>query len=88
MKPQQTITIYQAKGCKACNQTGYRGRMGIYELIIVDESIKEMMIKQSSEQSMQRYSREHFLTISQDGFNKVVAGETTIEEVLRVTSEI
>ena len=79
--------IYEAKGCEACNHTGYRGHPGIYELILVDESLRVMIHDGESEQSMDTYARQSTPSIRQDGWRRVLAGETTMEEVLRVTRE-
>ena len=79
--------IYQAKGCEKCNFTGYRGRTGIHELLIVDETVREMIHNGKGEQVIEKYIREHTPSIRHDGFAKVLAGMTTLEEVLRVTRE-
>ncbi|WP_019676870.1 type II secretion system ATPase GspE [Arsukibacterium perlucidum] len=79
--------IYRAKGCEHCNYTGYRGRTGIHELLQVDETIREMIHNGKGEQSIEKYARAHCPSIRLDGFSKVLAGETTLEEVLRVTRE-
>ena len=79
--------IYQAKGCEKCNFTGYRGRTGIHELLIVDETVREMIHNGKGEQAIEKYIRETTPSIRQDGFAKVLAGMTTLEEVLRVTRE-
>lgn len=79
--------IYQAKGCEKCNFTGYRGRTGIHELLIVDETVREMIHNGKGEQIIEKYIREHTPSIRHDGFAKVLAGVTTLEEVLRVTRE-
>ena len=80
-------TIYQPKGCAACNQTGYRGRTGIHELLLVDESIRGLMHDGKGEQAIEKYIRQHTPSIREDGCSKVLAGMTSLEEVLRVTRE-
>ncbi len=82
-----TKTIFHAKGCEKCNFTGYRGRTGIHELLIVDETVREMIHNGKGEQTIEKYIRQNTPSIRQDGFAKVVAGVTTLEEVLRVTRE-
>ena len=67
--------------------TGYRGRTGIYELIAVDDHMRTMIHDGSSEQELERYARTSSPGIRDDGRRKVMAGETTLEEVLRVTRE-
>ena len=79
--------IYSPKGCEECGQTGYIGRTGIYELMEVDESLRTMIHDGASEQVMEEYSHRHSQSIFQDGVRRVLAGETSIKEVLRVTHE-
>ncbi len=79
--------IYAPHGCAACNQTGYRGRTGIHELLIIDEQIREMMHEAKGEQAIERYVREFTPSIREDGCRKVLSGTTSLEEVLRVTRE-
>jgi general secretion pathway protein E len=66
---------------------GYRGRTGIYELIAVDDHMRTMIHDGSSEQDLERYARTATPGIRDDGRRKVMEGETTLEEVLRVTRE-
>lgn len=79
--------IYHAQGCDQCNFIGYRGRTGIYEVIGVDETLREMIHTHASEQEMENYCRTHYPSIRQDGMRRILAGQTTMEEVLRVTNE-
>ncbi|WP_027669358.1 type II secretion system ATPase GspE [Rheinheimera baltica] len=81
------VIIYRAIGCEHCNQTGYRGRTGIHELLMVDEHIRELIHNGKGEQAIEKYVRQHSPSIRSDGFSKVLNGETTLEEVLRVTRE-
>jgi general secretion pathway protein E len=67
--------------------SGYRGRSGIYELIAVDDHMRTMIHDGSSEQELERYARTASPSIRDDGRAKVMAGETTLEELLRVTRE-
>ena len=67
--------------------TGYRGRTGIYELIAVDDHMRTMIHDGSSEQDLERYARTASPGIRDDGRRKVLEGDTTLEEVLRVTRE-
>lgn len=80
-------TIYHPAGCAACNQTGYRGRTGIHELLIVDEAIRDIMHNGHGEQAIERYVRKTTPSIREDGCDKVLQGQTSLEEVLRVTRE-
>ncbi len=79
--------IFEPAGCDRCGNTGYHGRTGIHELVPIDETLRRMIHNNDSEADMQSYAREHVLGIQQDGFNKVLAGLTTIEEVLRVAAD-
>ena len=79
--------IYTPRGCAACNQTGYRGRTGIHELLLVDERVREMMHEGVGEQAIERHIRSTTPSIREDGCRKVLSGVTSLEEVLRVTRE-
>ena len=80
-------TIYHANksGCDQCNQLGYRGRAAIYEVIEVDTKLKRMIHKHSSEQELTEYAHQKHSNILGDGRRRVLNGDTSIEEVLRVT---
>lgn len=80
-------TIYRAKGCEHCNRIGYQGRTGIYELVNVDDKLRAMIHDGASEHQMEDYARARTPSIRQDGIRRVLAGDTTLEEVLRVTRE-
>lgn len=82
-----SVTIYAPKGCPACNYTGYRGRTGIHELLVVDENIRELVHNGQGEQAIEKYVRKSTPSIRDDGCRKVLEGRTTIEEVLRVTRD-
>jgi general secretion pathway protein E len=81
----EDVEIYRPVGCAACDQTGYRGRVGIYELIRVDDSLRRMIHDGSSEADMLAYVRQSTLSLSRDGYSRVLSGDTSLEEVLRVT---
>lgn len=78
-------TIYHAKGCDKCNQLGYRGRQGIYEIIEVDEGLKTLIHDGAGEQAMTAHARQLGPGIGDDGIRKVLEGLTTVEELLRVS---
>lgn len=82
--PAQPPQIFHARGCDKCNQLGYRGRQGIYEIIEVDEAMKTLIHDRAGEQALERHARTLGPGIQQDGIRKVLAGSTTIEELLRV----
>jgi general secretion pathway protein E len=79
-------TLYRARGCPHCNQTGYRGRTSIYEFVAIDERLRTMIHERASEQQMAAYARTRGAGIHDDGRRRILAGETTVEEVLRVTT--
>ena len=79
---------YLACGCEQCNQTGYRGRTGLYELMNVDESLRRLIHDDAGEHHLRQYAASHGMhLLREDGLRWVLAGETSIEEVLRVTRE-
>lgn len=80
-------TLYRAVGCDACNQSGYRGRSGIYEFITVDDEMRTLIHDGASEQSLETHARLSSASINDDGRAKVLDGTTTLEEMLRVTRE-
>ncbi|MCK0536315.1 type II secretion system ATPase GspE [Alcanivorax quisquiliarum] len=83
----EPMTLYRPNGCEHCNQLGYRGRTGIYELVVVDDDMREMIHERASEQALEQHARKRTPSIRADGWRKVMAGDTTIEEILRVTRE-
>jgi general secretion pathway protein E len=85
--PQDESTIFRPKGCEECNYSGYRGRTGIHELLLVDESVREAIHSEAGELSIERMIRAHTPSIRSDGLDKVLQGITSMEEVLRVTRE-
>lgn len=85
--PQSAPLIYRPAGCDSCNGSGYRGRTGIYEVIEVDDTLRGLIHDGASEQSMLRHARLSQQGIRQDGLRRVLDGQTTLEEVLRVTRE-
>lgn len=87
LKPEHNPSIYEPMGCDACNQSGYQGRTGIYELIPVDETLRGYIHRQESLQVMRDYMHQSVSSIRQDGFQRVLAGDTSLAEVLRVTSQ-
>jgi len=81
-----TERVYRSRGCPRCNYTGYRGRTGIYELIEIDDPLRVMIHEGASEQEMLKLARQRFPGIESDGRRRILSGETSLEEVLRVTS--
>lgn len=79
-------TMYRQVGCPNCRGTGYRGRMGIYELLTANEEIRNLATERVPSTELKKASRRAGMTtMRDDGWRKVIAGETTIDEVLRVT---
>jgi len=82
------LTFYRAKGCASCLQTGYTGRRGIYELMMIDDIVGALILKSSDAQSIKRAAVDQGMdTLRDDGARKVLAGLTTVEEVLAATQE-
>lgn len=83
------FTIYKAVGCSECNDLGYKGRAGIFEVFEVTEGIEKLITQNATSDQLERHAREHndMITLVDDGFYKVLQGITTIEEVMRVTKE-
>ena len=81
--------IYQpGPGCGQCKQTGYRGRSGIHELLIVDDEVRALIMKNADASTIRAYATGRGMpTLRSDGSQKVLEGLTTIEEVMRVTQE-
>ena len=78
--------IYRGAGCPACLNTGYAGRTGIFELLIVNEAIQNLILKTSDSNAIkQKAIQNGMVTLRQNGAQKVLNGITTIEEVFRVT---
>jgi general secretion pathway protein E len=87
-RPPPPGMVYRAKGCARCQQTGYRGRCGIYELLLLDDEIRQLALKNTESNTIKRAAvQKGMRTLRDDGAQKVMAGVTTIEEVMMVTTE-
>jgi type II secretory ATPase GspE/PulE/Tfp pilus assembly ATPase PilB-like protein len=83
----EDVKIFRGKGCAQCNSTGFFGRTAIYEILIVDTLIKEMILKKASSDQIKKLALSRGMrTLRQDGWKKTIAGVTTFEEVIRVTA--
>ena len=83
---QDSIKAFHGKGCKKCNHTGFRGRAGIYELLVVDDTVRQLILTKATSQTIRESARKKGMTtLREDGWKKVAKGITTVEEVLRVT---
>jgi len=81
-----TKNAFQGKGCDHCNETGYRGRTGIYELLVIDDEIRKLILAHASTQEIrERAMQLGMTTLRQDGWRKIMEGITTVEEIIRVT---
>lgn len=87
IRPEGEIVIHRPKGCRLCKNTGYRGRLGIYELIIADAEIKELILQKASTRMIGETARrtQGMKTLREDGVAKVLKGITSVEELNRVT---
>ncbi|PVV16622.1 MAG: type II secretion system protein GspE [gamma proteobacterium symbiont of Ctena orbiculata] len=81
------VTLYTPTGCEKCHNHGYLGRTGIYELITIDETLRNLIHKGSGEIEMLEHARTLSDSIRQDGMKRVLDGDTTIDEIIRVTQE-
>ncbi len=80
--------IYKASGCNACNRNGYRGRTGIYEFLLVDDDVRQLVLKNMDSSTIKKLGiQKGMVTLLDDGARKIAMGETTIAEVLSVTQE-
>jgi type IV pilus assembly protein PilB len=89
MKPTDAkrCTPRRGKGCRACGNTGYRGRIALYEVMVLSDPLKELLLQGASTAELKSEAiRVGMMTLRQSGLNKVVEGTTTLEEVLRVTA--
>ncbi len=85
VSPKERPVIYRANGCAECNHLGYRGRLGIYEVVQVDDKMRELIHNCAGELELEQYARACGPSIHADGISKILAGVTTLEEVVRVT---
>jgi general secretion pathway protein E len=86
--PSHVSTLFRGRGCKECRESGYLGRTGIFELLIIDSDIRQMISERVSAQDIKNYAAEKGMkTLFSDGLNKVMRGVTTLQEVLRVTQK-
>jgi|Deesub1362B_J571_1020462.scaffolds.fasta_scaffold01287_3 type IV pilus assembly protein PilB len=87
LKPNKKLVFYRGRGCGACKGTGYRGRTGIYEILKVDDKIRELIIENASAEKLRAEAlRSGMKPLKYDGILKAMQGVTTIEEVMRVTN--
>jgi type IV pilus assembly protein PilB len=87
LSPDEEVLLYRGQGCSFCKNSGYKGRLGIFEILIVDKEIKEMVLAKASQHDIENHarSRQGMKSLREDGIAKVLAGVTTVEELNRVT---
>ena len=80
--------FYKGEGCEECKDTGYRGRIGIFELMIMNDKLRELVLKNASTAELnQEALKQGMISLRDDGVQKILQGITTLEEVLRATTE-
>ncbi len=85
----ESCSIFNAKGCEHCNFTGFIGRQAIYEILVVDEEIKDLIIKKTPSSRIKNVAVSKGMTVlRQDGWKKVIAGLATVEEVMQITAPL
>ena len=84
----ESIELSRGKGCQQCRNTGYLGRMGIFEVFPMSGQMKKLIATRANDSELRQVAiREGMTTLKEDAWRKVRAGQTTIEEALRVTGE-
>ncbi len=83
----KSATIYRPGGCPRCGHTGYRGRTSIHELVIIDQELRQLVHDNAGQHDIEKLVFSKASTLRQNGFQKVIQGISSIEEVIRVTSE-
>ena len=84
----EKVKFYRGKGCGHCSKSGYKGRIGIFELLVPDEKIRNLIVSKSSMEELRKQAKVSGMTsLKEDGIRKALEGATTIEEVLRVTED-
>jgi len=87
LEKEEKMIFYRGKGCPACDNTGYKGRVGIYELLVPNKEVFEsIMAKASAEQIKEIVQKSGTKTLADDGLEKVLGGVTTIEEAMKATT--
>ena len=80
--------LYRGRGCRECGQTGYRGRLGVFEYMMVTDDLRSLILENASARDLRRLAtRQGMMSLREDGFRHLREGRTTIEEILRVTKD-
>ena len=86
--PESTVTLYRGAGCAACSQTGYRGRIGIFELMVLNDDIRRLIGGKADSTAIKHAAITNgMVTLKQEGAERVLQGQTTLEEVMRITQQ-
>ena len=89
VKLKEPVYIYKPVGCKKCNLKGYSGRVGVFEVLRMNDTLSELIIKNPSEKEILKQARKNgMISMEEDGVLKVLEGITSLEEVMRVTQEL
>ncbi|HEX2778581.1 MAG TPA: hypothetical protein VHM30_03710, partial [Gemmatimonadaceae bacterium] len=87
-RPTGRVRLQRGAGCAACRGTGYRGRIGLFEVLIMDDRLKDAIVGRASRATLRTLAQDAGMhTIRADGWSKIEAGHTTLEEVLRVVQQ-
>lgn len=82
----KNFSIYEAKGCKECLQSGYHGRTGIYELLVIDDNLRKLILEKPGPETIKKEAQKQGMkTLRESAVEKVIAGVTSLQEVLRIT---
>jgi type IV pilus assembly protein PilB len=87
--PDESIQIFEPNGCEKCSSTGYKGRVGLFEVMEIDEELREqIMVGASTSELRQKAKEKGMLTLRQSGIEKIKVGSTSIDEVLRESTKL
>jgi len=82
-------TFYKGVGCKSCRNTGFRGRIGVHELLVISDRLRDLIVSDHSISAIRRLAEEEgMITLATDGFRKVREGITTVEEIFRIVGDV
>jgi type IV pilus assembly protein PilB len=85
---QDSVILYRGEGCNVCSQTGYKGRVGVYELMVASDALKDLVNREAHYSELFAQAKKDGLsTLYEDGLRKVASGMTTYEELYRVTAD-
>jgi type IV pilus assembly protein PilB len=83
----KALKTYKGKGCMACSDTGYKGRVALYEVMLIKDNVKEAILQGASALELRELGRKNGMqTLREAGLQKIREGMTTVEEILRVTT--